>query len=67
MYSMVINLESDEGKVGRIVFNSIVVLLKSLLNAGDRSIDDRRKRFLYRSEGKDYNGIQRACRTCVPV
>jgi hypothetical protein len=35
------------------VFNSVVDLLKSLLNAGDRSINDnRRKSFLYRSEGK---------------
>jgi hypothetical protein len=47
-----INLESDEGRGEYFVFNSVVDLLKSLLNAGDRSINDRRKSFLYRSEGK---------------
>jgi hypothetical protein len=48
---MMINLKSKKGIVGRVMLNSVARLLKSSLNAGDRSIGDRRKRFLYRSEG----------------
>lgn len=47
-----INLESNKGRVGHIVLNSLLISLKSLLNCGDRSIDERRKTFLCRFEGK---------------
>lgn len=49
---MMINLESNEGRVGRTVLNFVLILLKSLLNSRGRSSGDRRKRFLYRSKSK---------------